>query len=209
MSGADVALVGAAYLLGSVPFSFLIVKAVKGTDVRRVGSGNLGATNVLRAAGPGLATAVLLLDIGKGMLPVLAGLRFGLAPAVLGMAACAAVAGHVFSIYLGFDGGKGVATAVGAFAALSPAATFIGILVFGLLVAWKRYVSLGSVALVATVPVMIPALGALGWTAAPPPALTVAAMAIAALVISRHRGNLRRLWSGRERRLGSSTASRS
>ena len=119
MSGwAGLAIVAGAYALGSVPFSYLIVKLAKGRDVRTVGSGNAGATNVMRAAGKAAGAAALLLDCGKGVAAVTAARALGASGLVVGGAAVAVVAGHIYPVFLGFRGGKGVATASGALGAL-------------------------------------------------------------------------------------------
>lgn len=202
MSGlAWAAVLVAGYLLGAVPFALIVVRLLTGRDLRRVGSGNPGATNALRAAGPIAGLVVLLLDVGKGALPVLAARALGAPAPVVAAAAVAPVLGHVFSLYLGFRGGKGVATAVGALAALDPWPVVLALAFFGLLVAATRYVSLGSIVLVLAVPALALVLGRLG---AGPPAgpYLAAAGAIAALVVVRHAGNIRRLLTGREPRLG-------
>jgi len=197
-------LLTAAYLLGSVPFSVVVVRLLQGIDVRAVGSGNPGATNALRSAGPAAGLAVLVLDVGKGALPVFAGMRMNAPPSVLAAVAAAAVGGHVFSVYLAFHGGKGVATAVGALAALLPLATLAGALLFLAVVARTRYVSLGSLVLVWSIPALATLLAS-GRVAAPPASeQLLGAVAIALLVSSRHRGNIRRLLAGTERRMGGS-----
>lgn len=192
-------LVVGAYLLGSVPFSYLLVRWLRQQDVRRVGSGNAGATNVLRAAGKGPAIATLVLDLAKGASPVLAARALGQPPWVEGAAALAAVVGHVFPVYLGFRGGKGVATAAGAFAAVSPAALGLTALVFALTVAWRRIVSLASMVSALTFPPLFWLLGRGRETGG----LLAATVAISALVLLKHRANLRRLLEGREPTLGS------
>ena len=133
-----------AYLLGAVPFGFLLVKLKTGRDVRTVGSGNIGATNVLRATGRGPAIAVLLLDIAKGWLAVwLAGALTGRDALWMAAAALAVMAGHAFPVFLKFRGGKAVASCVGAFLCLTPAALAVALVVFVLVVARSRYISLG------------------------------------------------------------------
>jgi glycerol-3-phosphate acyltransferase PlsY len=195
-------LIALAYLLGSIPFGYLIVKERAGVDVRSVGSGNVGATNVLRVSGKGPATAVLLMDMAKGCFPVLLGRLLGVPAWVLAGVAFAAVLGHVFPIFLGFRGGKGVATAVGAFLALAPIATATSIVVFVILVVWKRYVSLGSVVAVATFPFWVYVYGRIGWMAVPWIAVFVGGTATALLVFFKHRANLRRIGEGTESRIG-------
>lgn len=188
------------YVVGSVPFALLLAKRWGTGDLRLVGSGNVGAANVMRASGltPGLLVAVL--DMSKGMASVLIAERLagsGPGPAVAGLAA---VVGHVYPVWIGFRGGKGVATACGVFAMLAPVATMGAVLVFMGTVVTTRYVSLGSVLATVTLPTLAYLLGAGG------PVLVVACAA-AVLVLFRHRSNLRRLWSGTERRVGRLKAS--
>lgn len=193
-----------AYLLGSIPFGYLIVKERAGVDVRSVGSGNVGATNVLRVSGKGPAVAVLLMDMAKGCFPVLLGRLLGLSPGLLAAVAVAAVLGHVFPVFLGFRGGKGVATAVGAFLALAPIATATSIAVFIVLVVWKRYVSLASVVAVGTFPLWAFIYGRTGWMTVPWMEVCVAGTVTALVVFIKHRSNLRRIGEGTESRLGES-----
>jgi glycerol-3-phosphate acyltransferase PlsY len=191
-----------AYVLGSVSWSYLVVKAREGKDVRTVGSGNAGATNVLRAAGRGPAVIVLLLDVTQGVAAVAVARLIEAAPSVVGAAAVAVVLGHVFPVFLGFRGGKGVATSAGALGALTPAALLVALLVFIAVVAWKRYVSLGSMAAAASIPLLAWAGQRLGWVAGEDPWAIAASAAIALIVIVKHRSNVRRLWQGVEPRLG-------
>lgn len=197
-----IGLVIAAYLLGSLPFAFLVVKWRSGVDIRTVGSGNVGATNVLRTSGTPAAAAVLALDVAKGAAAVTVGRALDAPPAVLGACALAAVLGHVFPVFLGFRGGKGVATAAGAIGAMSPAPMLAAVLVFGLTVAWKRYVSLGSMLAVASFPLFAYLFGKLGWMDPMPLVLLVGSTVAAGLILMRHSENVRRLAEGREHRLG-------
>lgn len=197
----DLVLIAAAYLLGSVSFSYLLVRHSAGRDVRTVGSGNPGATNALRAAGKIVGAAVLVLDVAKGALPTLAGRALGRPEIIVGAIALAVVFGHVFPVFLGFRGGKGVATAAGALGALAPLPLFLVLVVFVVVVVLTRYVSLGSVIAALS---FVPAAwltNRLGWTRADPWVI-VAGGVIAALVLIRHWSNLVRLVAGRERRLG-------
>jgi glycerol-3-phosphate acyltransferase PlsY len=197
---AVVSLVG--YIAGAVPFSFVAGRVFGGIDLRRHGSGNLGASNAFRALGGKIALGVLVADIAKGFVPVLAAPSLaphGAVPAHwLSMAAaCSAVLGHMFSIFVGFGGGKGVATAAGAFLALSPAALIVTAAVFALVFALKRIVSLASISCAVILPVVVFALDRTGvarshWS------LFAASVGIAAVVLFKHRGNLRRLASGEE-----------
>ena len=199
------ALVAAAYLLGSVSFSFLVVKIKEGKDVRSVGSGNAGATNVMRASGLGAGVVALLLDLGKGLAAVLGTRLLDAPPPVVGGAAFAVVLGHIFPIFFGFRGGKGVATAAGALGALEPVAMLATLAVVVAVVVWKRYVSLGSVVAALVFPLLAWAGGQAGWIVSDP-SVVVASAAIAMLVLFRHRSNLARLRRGEEPRLGERTA---
>jgi glycerol-3-phosphate acyltransferase PlsY len=194
--------IAAAYLIGSVPFSFLVARAFGVADVRRVGSGNVGATNVLRSAGRGAGAVALGLDVAKGALAVALAQRLlpghPMLPAV---AASVAVVGHVYPIWLGLRGGKGVATGLGAFAVLEPVAALVALPVFGLTVATTRFASLGSVVGAVTLAMLV-----LFFRGPDPVAL--AALAATALIVFRHRSNLLRILAGTERRLDSSAGER-
>lgn len=189
-----------AYLLGSLPFSYLVVRRRTGLDVRQVGSGNPGATNVLRVAGPGAGVTALACDVGKGVVAVLLPRLLRQPTEVAAGSAVAAVAGHVFPLYQGFRGGKGAATAFGALAALAPRSAVGSVAVFAGTVAASRYVSLGSMAGAAAFPLLLVVDSRRRGRAEP--ALFAATGAVAALVIARHYGNVRRLTTGTERRLG-------
>jgi acyl phosphate:glycerol-3-phosphate acyltransferase len=189
------ALVGA-YLLGSISFAVVLVRVFRGVDVRREGSGNAGATNVLRTSGKGLAGLTMLLDVGKGVAAVLLMGSLTYDARWLGGAACAAVLGHVFPVWFGFRGGKGVATAIGAFSVLSPLAVLAVVGAFLVVVAATRFVSLGSV----TAACLLPLAMRLLFHA--PDAEVVAAAATTMLLLISHRANIRRLIGGTERRLG-------
>jgi glycerol-3-phosphate acyltransferase PlsY len=183
-----------AYLTGSVPFAFLLARRV-GIDVRRSGSGNVGAANVLRTTGTWRGIAAMALDVAKGATAVLlAGLTTGGAGTVAASGA-AAVVGHIYPVWLRFHGGKGVAVAAGVFAVLTPAATGIAAALFLITVWLTRYVSLGSIAATLALP---PA----AWLAGAPTAVVVAAAGTGGLILFRHRANLRRLLAGTERRMG-------
>jgi acyl phosphate:glycerol-3-phosphate acyltransferase len=186
----------AAYLLGSLTFATILVRATRGIDIRTVGSGNAGGTNVLRTSGRGLALVVALLDILKGVVAVLLMKSVTYDPRWLGAAAVAAILGHVFPVFFGFRGGKGVATAVGAFAVLSAGSVAVIVAVFVLVVAATRYVSLGSVTAACLLPVTM------GFVFHAPEGEVLAAVAAALLLVVSHRANIGRLLSGTERRLG-------
>lgn len=178
------------YTVGSLPIGFLIARA-RGVDLRRVGSGNVGAANVYRTAGLGIAMIVVAADLAKGAAAVIiAG-----AGAHAVAAAAAAVVGHVYPVWLGFRGGKGVATACGAFGVLSPWPTAIAAAAFGLTVARTRYVSLGSVVAAVVLPVV-------EWVTPSLRAVDIGATAVSLLILVRHRSNIARLWSRTERALG-------
>jgi glycerol-3-phosphate acyltransferase PlsY len=183
------------YALGSIPFAFLVARRVAGVDLRRAGSGNVGAANVLRLTRWSAGLGVALLDAAKGSAAVwLAGLAGG-DTAARTLAGVGAVVGHVYPVWLRFQGGKGVATSGGAFLLLAPPAAALAAAAF-LLVAWTtRYVSLGSVSAAVTLPAAAGLLGA-------DRAIVGGALGAAALVVFRHRSNLGRLWRGGERRLG-------
>lgn len=189
--------VAAGYLIGAVPTSYLAGKLAKGIDLREHGSKNLGATNVYRLLGWGWAIPVALIDVVKGVVPVaviapLAG-GPGWVPVASGIAA---VLGHVFSPYVRFKGGKGVATAAGMFLALAPLAVLCAFPVWALVVWLSGYVSLGSVVTAALFPVWV------RLTRPDAPYALYAAMALAALIVVSHRANLRRLVAGTENRFG-------
>jgi len=183
-----------AYLLGAIPFGYLLVRFSTGKDVRKSGSGNIGATNVLRTTGRAAGVATLLLDIAKGYAAVwIAGRLAGQSPVWTSLAALAVMAGHAFPVFLGFKGGKAVASFVGAFLRLTPLALACALVIFVAVVAWSRFISLGSICAAATFPLAV-------WIVerAPLPAL-LASIVAAAFIIYRHRENIRRLHDGAER----------
>lgn len=187
----------AAYILGSIPFGVMLTRAFGGGDVRKVGSGNIGATNVARAAGLLAALLTLALDVAKGSGAVLLAQKLSNESATWMMvAAFAALVGHCFPVWLKFKGGKGVATAAGVFLVLSPLACIAAVILFVLVVIFWRYVSLGSTSAAAAMPLLIYFL----WAPphAPPLAVTFGALAAALLIIFKHRGNLQRLIKGVE-----------
>jgi acyl phosphate:glycerol-3-phosphate acyltransferase len=187
----------AAYLLGSIPFGLLLAKLFSGRDVRNAGSGNIGATNVARVAGPAAGILTLVLDAGKGWMAVwIAGRVMHAGAGVMVVAGFFALLGHCFPVWLRFRGGKGVATAAGIFAALCPEALLAAVILFALLVWYWRYVSLGSLAAAAAIPLLVYLLWAPHF--APPNVVTVGSLAIALLVIYQHRGNIERLARGEE-----------
>ncbi len=192
-----VAIPVAAYVLGSIPFGLILAKLFGGGDVRKAGSGNIGATNVARVVGPLAGIVTLLLDAAKGAGAVLIAQKFSKDSATWMMiAAFAVLLGHCFPVWLKFKGGKGVATAAGMFSVLSPLACLGAVILFILVVIFWRYVSLGSVSAAAAMPLLIYFL----WAPhhAPPLAITIGTVAVTLLIIYKHRGNLRRLLEGVE-----------
>jgi glycerol-3-phosphate acyltransferase PlsY len=200
------------YFLGSIPFGYLLVRIFRGVDVRATGSGNIGATNVARTGSKGLAIATLLLDGCKGYGAVLlAGYLLGVEPldvdivllggrisaAICALAALFAILGHMFPVWLRFKGGKGVATAAGAFAAMAPRALLLALAAFVLVVAVTRYVSLGSIIAAVSFPIF--------FFLTTPPVRTNHAVIFfttvaALLIVIRHKDNIRRLLAGTENR---------
>jgi acyl phosphate:glycerol-3-phosphate acyltransferase len=192
----NVVAVAAAYVVGAVPIGFLVARSVGVGDIRRHGSGNIGATNVLRTAGRLPAIITLLGDVGKGYAAVAVASRLGSDdPVVTAAGAVAAVVGNCWSVFLGFRGGKGGATGLGALLRLTPLATLAALPVFLVVAATTRFVSLATLLSAACVPFGALALGS-------PRASVVGALAAAAIVIVRHRENIARLRAGTERRLG-------
>jgi len=183
------------YLAGSVPFAFLLARGA-GIDVRVAGSGNVGAANVLRTTGAWRAVAVMSLDVGKGAAAVLVASLLTGGVWIAALTGAAAIVGHIYPVWLRFHGGKGVAVAAGVFSVLSPIATGIAATLFLIIVWLTRYVSLGSIA--ATL-----ALPPVAWWAGAPRAVVFTAAGSGALILFRHRANLRRLRHGTERRMGS------
>jgi acyl phosphate:glycerol-3-phosphate acyltransferase len=187
----------AAYLIGSIPFGILLAKLFGGVDVRKAGSGNIGATNVARVAGPLPGILTLVLDGVKGAAAVWLAARFANESALwMTVAGLSALLGHCFPVWLRFRGGKGVATAAGMFLALCWPAALGAIGVFILVVLFSRFVSLGSVSAAAAMPLLVYLLWAPHHAA--PPAITFGAFAAAMLVVYKHDANIQRLVEGRE-----------
>ena len=183
------------YGLGSLPLGYLVANRAKGVDLRRVGSGNVGAANVYRTAGLAVALIVVLVDVAKGASSVFFAARLTTGAADPIAAGVAAIIGHVYPVWLRFHGGKGVATACGVFWMLAPLATAASATVFVIVVWLTRYVSLGSI--VATL-----ALPPLAWFTDKSIPVVIGAAVAAALIVQRHHANLARLQQGSERRLG-------
>jgi glycerol-3-phosphate acyltransferase PlsY len=185
----------AAYLIGAIPVGFLVARAAGGTDIRRSGSGNIGATNVLRTLGKGPAILTLLGDIVKGYLAVSAAGAIGTEPWAAAGGAVAAVVGNCWPVFLAFRGGKGVATGLGAFLALIPWAVAPTAVLWLAVTALTRYVSLASIVACLSLPVGAALLGYSRHA-------VIAAAVAGAIILWRHRENLVRLAGGTERRLG-------
>ena len=185
----------ACYLLGAVPFGFLAGRFFAGVDIRAVGSGNIGATNVLRTLGPLPAVLVLVLDAAKGWFAVAGAQWLGFGDWGTAGAAVAAVAGHNWPVFLGFRGGRGIATALGVLIALAPPVAGILVCVFVAVVALTRYVSLGSIIAAVLVPVLL----VLGNRPLPH---ALAGITLAVWAVWRHRPNIARLLAGTEHRFG-------
>jgi glycerol-3-phosphate acyltransferase PlsY len=187
----------AGYLLGSIPFAYLLARRHRGIDLRLAGSGNVGAANLLRTTTRKIGVSAMALDMAKGIASVLVARQVdpgATGPAVAGIAA---VLGHIYPVWLGFRGGKGVATTCGVFTILAPQATAIATVVFLALVWWTRYISLGSVAGSVL-------LAPIAYMTGAPEVTVIAAIIVAAIVVHRHRSNLRRVFAGIERRIGQS-----
>ncbi len=182
------------YLVGALPFAFLITRA-RGIDLRQAGSRNLGAANVLRTVGVAPAVTVMVLDVAKGALAVIViqSVMGDLLPSIA--AGLAAIVGHIYPFWLRFRGGKGVATSAGVFAVLAPSAMAVAALVFVITIFMTRFVSAGSIVAAIALPVAASVGGA------PAPVFAAAVLA-AVIVIVRHRGNMSRLAAGTERRIG-------
>lgn len=218
MSLTPVALVIVSYLIGSIPFSFLIVKFILNDDIRDHGSGNVGATNVLRTTGKTAGVLALVLDMSKGAFAVqlarwivtrpqwpFAGPSIGAQSIVdqltfpsfwIGLAGLLAVVGHIFPVWLRFDGGKGVATAAGVFLAIHPLAFLMALIIVLIVVALTRYVSLGSIIAAASMPLVLRfVVRETFWTVA-------FSIVIALIIIVKHHENISRIANGTEHRLG-------
>jgi glycerol-3-phosphate acyltransferase PlsY len=182
-----------AYLVGGIPFGYLLVRWKTGEDVREKGSGNIGATNVLRTTGRAVAVATLLLDIAKGMFAVWVADKLSHAsPVWMSLAALAVMAGHAYPVFLKFQGGKAVASFIGAFLYLTPIPMIAALVVFIIVVAATRQISMGSIVAAGSLPLAT-------WLIEHPPSIVIAATLIAAaFVVYRHRANIERIRSGTE-----------
>jgi len=182
-----------AYLVGGIPFGYLLVKLKTGEDVRSKGSGNIGATNVLRTTGRAIAVVTLLLDIGKGFFAVWFAARLtGNSPEWTSAAALAVMAGHAYPIFLKFQGGKAVASFIGAFLYLTPVPLGASLVLFVIVVWATRHISMGSVVAAGSLPLAV-------WMIEHPPGVVVAASIVAAVfIVYRHRANIVRIRAGNE-----------
>ncbi len=202
----------AAYLLGSIPFGYLLVRFFRKEDIRQQGSGNIGATNVMRSGSKGLGAVTFLLDVLKGYCAVWfcsaytlhAGMAWDVRGNAIALAALGVVLGHIFTMWLGFKGGKGVATAFGVFIALAPWAALAGLGVFVLVFAASRYVSLGSIVSAVAFPVFAVILPHAPRT----PLENAVLFVIPLIVVLKHHQNIGRLMNGTEYRFGKSRATK-
>lgn len=186
----------ASYFIGAIPFGLIVGKVSKGIDIRDFGSGNIGASNVLRTLGPVLGVLVLLLDTAKGLAAVLICKALGLTPWFIVLGALMGVAGHTLSVFLKFRGGKGVATSLGVIIGLDPAAAGIAFGLWLIIVAVTRYISLASIIATITVPILF------RWVWAKPLAYQVLVIVASLAILVKHRSNMVRLIRGVETRIG-------
>jgi glycerol-3-phosphate acyltransferase PlsY len=187
-------LIATAYLIGSIPVGVILAKT-KGKDPRKVGSGNIGATNVMRAAGKTLGIVTLLGDILKGFIPVVTAVYTGLPGPLVAAVGLAAFLGHIFPLFLQFKGGKGVATALGVYLALNPWAILVSFVAFVLVMLKWRYVSASSIVGTALIPLTLYLLKA-------PWEYTCLSLVMGVIIIVRHKDNIQRLMAGKERKMG-------
>lgn len=193
----SIALIVISYLLGSVPVGLIVARLMGGADPRTSGSGNIGATNINRTLGKGAGILTLLGDMAKGAAPVFYAIHYAGGSDLISLVALATVVGHIFPLYLGFKGGKGVATALGVLIAVSPLAALICAAVFGVIVFFTRYVSLGSMYAAVTMPLALALVpGKLYFVPV--------SVLIAMLIVFKHKENIKRLRERTENRLGAS-----
>jgi len=197
MTAIEIVIVAFAYLLGCVPTGY-IVGNWAGVDVRKAGSGNVGATNVARVVGKRQGILTLVADAAKGIIAVFVASQLDLSSTVVACAAIAAFLGHLYPVFLKFQGGKGVATALGVHLAVAPVVTLVLIGVFALVVLASRIVSLSSIVAAAAAPLTL-------WFFSYPPILIAMSAFLAVMIILRHRGNIQRLLAGTEPRFGSAS----
>lgn len=200
----------AAYLLGSIPFGLILVRIFRKQDIRQQGSGNIGATNVVRTGGKGLGAAVFLLDAAKGLIAVMIGKDIGglsglsqpLIQDLVATAALCAILGHIYTVWLSFKGGKGVATGFGVFLAIDPLSALAALLVFIVVFALSRYVSLSSI----IAAIVFPLAALLRPHERMTPLMVAVVVILPLIVIAKHHANIRRLLAGTEYRFGKSKA---
>ena len=182
-----------AFLVGGIPFGYLLVRLKTGRDVRSMGSGNIGATNVLRTTGRAIAIVTLLLDIGKGFFAVWLAARLAAgSPFWMSAAALAVILGHAYPVFLNFHGGKAVASFIGAFLYLAPVAMLSILVIFVMVVVATRHISLGSIIAAGTFPLAV-------WIIHhPPEPVLITALIAGAFIVYRHRANIARLRAGNE-----------
>jgi glycerol-3-phosphate acyltransferase PlsY len=188
--GVFIALFG--YLLGSVPIGLLLTKLFSKIDPRKMGSKNIGATNVFRTAGKRLGVLTLVGDLLKGAIPVVIAIQWGESDLWIAIAGLTPILGHIFPIFLGFRGGKGVATALGIYVVISPIAVLIECLIFAGIVWKSKFVSLGSLTCATTIPILI------AFFRSDSKAYFIISVIIAALILYRHQSNISRLLQGTE-----------
>jgi glycerol-3-phosphate acyltransferase PlsY len=191
----ELVLLAAGYLLGSVPFGLVIARGTGNVDLRRVGSGNIGATNVLRTVGKRAAALTLLGDIGKGALAVGLARWTGASASLVAAVGLAAVLGHLFPVWAGFRGGKGVATTLGVVLGAMPSVGGLLVVIWVAVAAITRYSSLAALVATTTMPLLV-------WLADGRPAMLALSGALVVLVVVRHRENIGRLWAGTEGKIG-------
>lgn len=183
------------YLLGSIPFAYIIIRLFKGIDIREVGSGNVGTTNALRTAGKRVALAALLGDLLKGLAAAWLGMRAG-GQGLAAACVLAVVIGHCWPLFIGFKGGKGMATTAGAVLFLMPKVFLFLAIIFILIVFFTRYVSLASISVAVLLPLTTLFMSQSG-------SYLLASVILTLLVVYRHRENIERLLNGNERKIGS------
>ncbi|HLN12838.1 MAG TPA: glycerol-3-phosphate 1-O-acyltransferase PlsY [bacterium] len=194
MNATSVGLIALGYLIGSVPTGLMLVRWLAGTDIRDHGSGNMGTVNVLRVAGPAVAAIVLVADMLKGFVPVWLAIDRGAGSWIIVLCGLAAIAGHNWSVFLRFRGGRGIATSFGVLLGLSLKVALIAAAVWIIVVALTRYSSLGSLLAVISVPVAL-------WRTGASDAYVVFGVIAAVFAVIRHRSNIERLMRGTERRI--------
>ncbi len=187
---AELIWIGLAYLMGAIPFGLVIAKAATGIDPREMGSRSTGATNVARICGMKYGIATFILDMLKGLVPLLIGMKISSSPLFLSLTGLAALLGHIYSVFLNFKGGKGVATTIGIFLALAPGATLVGICITIVVIGLTGYVSLGSLTLMLLLPVLILVKKSL--------ILFIFALIVMFVVVNKHRENILRVIKGEE-----------